>query len=270
MKNKSTLFVSLLLALLTVNSGSLVGQTIADFFWSEFDLNTGATNAPLVINRNVNDPPFSLFLYYTTNGPSDSDMANGAFLDVVTSNPGVIQFTAAESFDFDITVVGTPVFNRWLDANGGGGSVGNTGSIASNFISQWHAFTVTGGTGILEAHNGTGLFLDQGYDAGADAFLWGRIDVEVLNPGITTLLTTGLVSGPGPGNPAFNIVEIHVTENQTLLGDVNVDGVVNLLDVEPFIERIGTGTFLAEADCNKDGQVNLLDIDPFIAILGGT
>jgi hypothetical protein len=54
-----------------------------------------------------------------------------------------------------------------------------------------------------------------------------------------------------------------------LLGDINLDGVVNLLDVDPFIERISTGDFQAEADCNEDGVVNLLDVDPFIDLLAG-
>ncbi|MEM9410207.1 MAG: dockerin type I domain-containing protein [Planctomycetota bacterium] len=53
------------------------------------------------------------------------------------------------------------------------------------------------------------------------------------------------------------------------IGDVNVDGLVNLLDVEPFIQRLSNGSFQAEADCNEDGVVNLLDVEPFVAILGG-
>ena len=57
--------------------------------------------------------------------------------------------------------------------------------------------------------------------------------------------------------------------NAILLGDVNLDGAVNLLDVDPFIDRLASGDFQAEADCNEDGVVNLLDVDPFIAILGG-
>ena len=55
---------------------------------------------------------------------------------------------------------------------------------------------------------------------------------------------------------------------ETLLGDVNLDGVVNLLDVAPFVERLSNGEFQAEADCNQDGVVNLLDVDPFILLLG--
>ena len=54
-----------------------------------------------------------------------------------------------------------------------------------------------------------------------------------------------------------------------LLGDVNLDGTINLLDVGPFIDRLANGTFQVEADCNEDGVVNLLDVEPFIAILSG-
>ena len=51
------------------------------------------------------------------------------------------------------------------------------------------------------------------------------------------------------------------------LGDVNQDGVVNFLDIAPFITILTTGGFLAEADTNQDGVVNFLDISPFITLL---
>lgn len=55
-----------------------------------------------------------------------------------------------------------------------------------------------------------------------------------------------------------------------LLGDVNLDGVINLLDVAPFVEQVASQEFLAEADTNQDGLVNLLDVAPFVEILGGS
>ena len=54
-----------------------------------------------------------------------------------------------------------------------------------------------------------------------------------------------------------------------LLGDANQDGVVNFLDIAPFIGLLGTGAFLSQADSNQDGAVDFLDIASFIAILAG-
>ena len=53
-----------------------------------------------------------------------------------------------------------------------------------------------------------------------------------------------------------------------LLGDVNLDGVINLLDVAPFIELLNSGGYQGEADINQDGVVNLLDVALFIDLLG--
>ena len=86
----------------------------------------------------------------------------------------------------------------------------------------------------------------------------------LLFPGTYSLL---VYSYTNPGGTF--LIESNVGISNVILGDVNLDGVVNLLDVDFFIDRLATGTFQAEADCNQDGEVNLLDIDPFIAILAG-
>ena len=54
-----------------------------------------------------------------------------------------------------------------------------------------------------------------------------------------------------------------------LLGDVNLDGSVNLLDVQPFVTIITNGGFQNEADINIDGVVDLLDVQPFVEIISG-
>ena len=54
-----------------------------------------------------------------------------------------------------------------------------------------------------------------------------------------------------------------------VFGDMNVDGVVDLLDIEPFVTLISSGSFQIEADINLDGAVNLLDVEPFVQILTG-
>jgi hypothetical protein len=55
-----------------------------------------------------------------------------------------------------------------------------------------------------------------------------------------------------------------------LLGDVNGDGEVNGLDVDPFVDVLLNGPFDPAADMNEDGEVNGLDVDAFVAeVVGG-
>ena len=57
------------------------------------------------------------------------------------------------------------------------------------------------------------------------------------------------------------------TAVQTVLGDCNLDGVVDFLDIGPFISILSDRGFLAEADVDEDGDVDFLDIIPFAEIL---
>ena len=55
-----------------------------------------------------------------------------------------------------------------------------------------------------------------------------------------------------------------------LLGDVNLDGTVNFLDISPFISLLSSGVYQDEADITRDGIVNFFDISPFIELLSTT
>lgn len=61
----------------------------------------------------------------------------------------------------------------------------------------------------------------------------------------------------------------NVTVINSLLGDINQDGNVDLLDIAPLVEIIVASEFLFEADVNQDGNVDLLDVVPFVALLTG-
>lgn len=67
----------------------------------------------------------------------------------------------------------------------------------------------------------------------------------------------------------FCNVDINQTINvvEAVLGDVNLDGETNLLDVSPFIALLQTSSYQAEADLNSDGDVDLLDVAGFIKSL---
>ncbi len=81
--------------------------------------------------------------------------------------------------------------------------------------------------------------LEDSFDASA---------VAVFDDGAGNVFLTGLASN-------------------SLLGDVNLDGVVNFLDIFPLISVLANEEFQFEADANQDGVVNFLDISPFISLL---
>jgi len=66
-------------------------------------------------------------------------------------------------------------------------------------------------------------------------------------------------------SPAPTLVTIDVS----VLSSPVFHGIVNFLDISPFIGILSTGGTQAEADINQDGIVNFLDISPFIGILAG-
>ena len=123
-------------------------------------------------------------------------------------------------------------------------------------------------------------------------------DLDIIVSGTTIFLNNNdgsyaepieLVASPGDSFALFDIdqdtdVDL-VTINESLstvsflfndcepdflLGDVNLDGQVDLLDVVPFIDLIANSRFQLEADINQDGVVNLIDVAPFVELLTGT
>ncbi len=234
-----------------------------DFFWSFADFGDGAANDSMPTGTFAEGSMGSMFLYYD---PIFGDVDTGAFFDLLTSADGVIEFTNATSFDFDITVDGTAFDVRWGDA------FGETGTVTPNMIDEWGAFAVVGGTGMVAQNTGP-TFFDEGYDAAAGAFLFGRVDFAVVgNEGdsvdvITSIGSTGIVNMAMSLDPSVGIATVTVGESTFLLGDVNCDGEVNLLDVAPLVDLITSGGFSTKADINEDGNVDLLDVGPFVDLL---
>ena len=70
-------------------------------------------------------------------------------------------------------------------------------------------------------------------------------------------------------NDLYFLIEFENANPMCLLGDVNLDGEVNLLDVSSFVTAVTRGTFSCEADANEDGNVDLLDVAPFVMLLTG-
>lgn len=85
----------------------------------------------------------------------------------------------------------------------------------------------------------------------------------------TAYVPTVILADPGPFQYCY-LYALDVANAAIILGDVNLDGIVNLLDVSPFINLLTVGQFQAEADINGDGVVDLLDVAPFVELLTGS
>ena len=98
---------------------------------------------------------------------------------------------------------------------------------------------------------------------------------HTLEAGETVSFLLSFTSGAGDGAGGHDLWVDNVAITGTfatppiLVGDVNLDGIVNFSDIAPFIALLTSGTFQVEADCNQDGSVNFLDIASFIGILSG-
>ena len=197
--------------------------------------------------------------YVWVNG--DVEIDTQMFLNVTSSNSGIIDITQGESFESKIFMNGSTVGVRW------GGSFG-PGAIGPNNQSiELMAFSGGQGTGIITANTGPVLF-DQLYDPTNDAFLFGCFEFRVSSLGVTDIALSegqkGIVHDGAVINPTFG--SLVVTGNGTI-GDIDGDGAINLLDVQPFIDLIANGGYSDAADTNRDGCVNLLDVNSFVEIL---
>lgn len=146
---------------------------------------------------------------------------------------------------------------------------GNTGPIAvSGTIADGETKT------LIALGGATGVAVGSTFSviARSDA----DISVSLLVGGNTVATSdragAGVIEGLQAQAATNNGFFIEVTSSGgggTLLGDVNGDGAVNLLDIQPFVDLIATGQFNAGGDLNGDGVVNLLDVQPFVDALSG-
>ena len=97
------------------------------------------------------------------------------------------------------------------------------------------------------------------------------LEVSHVDRGVDLLDVDGhfTILDVGGADYTYASISNEVFEGSVLFGDVNLDCTVNLLDVEPFIDLLTSGTFQIEADINEDDVVNLLDVEGFIALLTG-
>lgn len=191
------------------------------------------------------------------------------------------------SADDDTAADGWDSYPSW----DGRGEVGQTDFNQQNPITV--TFTPEAGFGAVV----TSFDLDEFVGGGDSIIAWNLIGTGISgiwddfsdmvggNGGRTTI-ETGMTAADATNEPlvlelelvgtAFgsylavdNLTFDQVAIDDCLLGDVNQDGEVDLLDVTPFVELLTGGGYSCEADINGDGSVNLLDVQPFVDILTG-
>ncbi len=106
---------------------------------------------------------------------------------------------------------------------------------------------------------GNGEFVSQEIPDLSELFHYSIIAGDFDGDGFEDFATT---STYGDG-----VIVFLGTASERILGDINFDCFVDLLDVAPFVELINSGKFDTSADINEDGVVDLLDIGPFAELL---
>ena len=222
----------------------------------------------------------------------DVDFINrmGGGLSMVPGN------SASEPFDFGAQTAAGSIDVGELGLNSAGDAIANSIEIAINNSNE---LGVIGDTSIV-ADSMTAEAVTTGIefsidvaDLGLDPAEAGTIKiVAMINGGSHDFLSNQVLPGlPSPmnnlggdnngnfigdcGSIDFSALAgdqfycIEYSPSGGLVGDINCDGVINLLDVAPFVDLLTNGGFSTKADINGDGAVNLLDVAPFVALLSG-
>ena len=136
----------------------------------------------------------------------------------------------------------------------------------SGIVGTSLTITVTDNEFTGTANATTGLSPDEFLtNVSNGSFIIDQADVEILFRSGDSLFVERIGILQSDPNQQFAL-----ETTTTLLGDANLDGMVNFLDISPFIAILSAGPFLEEADVNEDDIVDFLDISPFIGLLSGS
>ena len=100
----------------------------------------------------------------------------------------------------------------------------------------------------------------QPYVAGVTSFL-------LRNPANSVQAMYGDIFGATRVSSYLDWIYQYIPLPALLRGDINLDGLINALDISPFVTVLTSGLYQAEADINQDDLVNALDISGFVSCL---
>jgi hypothetical protein len=203
--------------------------------------NAGANDPAL----NPPDPGLTYYNANFTDGTTDDSSAPGVVMQIVDVSTG----DAADA-------IGAGQAEYWI--SGWFGAYGND----QGGSAVLHVDFLDGGGASLGTASVTGTFPDWNFNSDSGPVPVGTQTVEA------SVFEADLASN---GSKYVDVVDFTIrVVVDIMLGDVNLDGVVNGLDVDPFVDVLLNGPYQAEADMNEDQVVNGLDVDPFVvAVVGG-
>jgi len=226
------------------------------------------------------DPAQSSVAISIDGSAGTSQLSGNATLDIQSTDPlsgnaqiTDLNFVADEAFNFSF-------FFGVVSASTSPGDVelslvtsGPPGTISGSSFDQLNnLFTFNGDLNISDPFGFAGG--SQTVDLSTlelAPFDFDSVDITQIGDVITV---TGSFSNSQPSD--FGLIAVEATYVATgvvpdsgMLGDVNLDGAVNFLDIAPFIALLSGQEFQVEADFDENGMVDFLDIAPFIAALSG-
>ena len=194
------------------------------------------------------DPPTdadgSGFCFVTDNEEGNSDVDNG---DTILTSP------MFDTSDADIQDAVVSYF-RWFTNDSNGDSF--AAEVSNDAGATWVTMEQ-----FENGPNSAGGWLLQSFALSDFIGLTNQMQVRFV---VSDFGSADVVEA---GIDAFSVQLVDCQD--VLLGDINRDGSVNLLDVDGFVELLIAGQFQLEADINGDGAVNLLDVSLFVALLAG-
>ena len=235
--------------------------------WGTVDTDTGcftptaARTGDLTVDPNgLSYDRVSDSFYAVASGPLGSELyavvpdTGDSFFLASISDDGdpldfIVDIAISRDGDFFVFDVATDLLYQLNPGTGEATPVGDPG-VSANFA-QGMDFDPCTGVLYQSVYTGNGLGSYGFWDISAGTF-------------------TEIMPLPAFFDPIGNSYELEIAIScSVILGDVNGDGEVNLLDVAPFVDLLTSGGYNPAADINMDGEVNLLDVQPFVQLLGG-
>ena len=205
-------------------------------------------------------------------GTDAGGAGNYALANSFEPNGAIVNLPEGQAPDWILVTNSTFAFLSMLNGDGFakqfGGASGNDPDFFKVIFTGFDGLNASGqSVGSVDFYLADFRFADNSLDFIVD--VWTLVDLS----GLANAQSIGIsfessdVGDFGINTPTYVAVdELQLVQN-VLLGDVNQDGAVDLLDVTPFVELLTSGQFLEQADINQDGEVDLLDVQPFVELL---